>query len=84
MTPEPARGSVVRHVLIGALIGAVVGIVVAVVLLAGLVSSKHPAWLGAVIGGFWVGLCLGGFAGAGLAIRGRSGDTYPGSGPEGS
>ncbi len=62
-----------KVVALGALVGAVVGVVVAVILIAVFGNSKHPAWIGAIIGGFWVGLCLGGFYGVAVGRRRHAG-----------
>jgi hypothetical protein len=62
-------GPNLRMVLLGAVVGAVVGVLVAVLLIALFGQTKHPAWIGAGIGGFWVGGCLGAFYGLAAGRR---------------
>lgn len=62
----------VRRAVLWAVIGAVVGIAVAVGLIALFGNTRHPAWVGAIIGGFWVGAVLGAFYGVGIGLL-RSG-----------
>jgi hypothetical protein len=63
------EGPNLRLVVISAVVGAVVGVLVAVLLIALFGNTRHPAWIGAGIGGFWVGLCLGAFYGLAAGRR---------------